>query len=108
MRVVVHPAQAAGIDVAVDLRRRERRVPEQLLDRPQVGASLEEMGRVGMPEAVRVRKQAAEDARVEPPPAHRDEQRIAGAADELLAPVAEPEPHASHAKANPDHPQVEK
>ena len=91
MRVVVHAPPAARVDVAVDLRRREGRVPEQLLDRPQVGAAFEEMGGICMSEAVRVRQQTADDARVEPPPAHRDEQCVAGAADELRAPVAEPE-----------------
>ena len=54
VRAVVDPAQAARVDVAVDLRRRERRVAEQLLDRAQVGAALEEVRRVRVAEAVRV------------------------------------------------------
>ena len=95
MRVVVHAPQAARVDVAVDLRRRERRVAEQLLDRAQVGAALEQVGRVRVPEAVRVRQQPAEDARVEPPPADRDEQRVARAARERRPPVAQPEADAA-------------
>src|SRR4051812_7732386 len=37
MRAVVHLAQPPGVDVAVHLRRRERAVAEQLLDRAQIG-----------------------------------------------------------------------
>src|SRR4051794_18876834 len=42
---VVDAPQPAAVHVAVDLRRRERAVPEQLLDRPQVGAALEHVRR---------------------------------------------------------------
>lgn len=35
--------------VRVDLRRAQRAVPEQLLDHAQVGARLQQMGRVGVP-----------------------------------------------------------
>ena len=66
MRVVVDPAEAAGVDVAVDLRRRERRVAEQLLDRAQVGAALEEMCRVCVTQAVRMRDETSKHARLEP------------------------------------------
>ena len=38
--MVVDAAEPSGVDVAVDLRGRERRVAEQLLDRAQVGAAL--------------------------------------------------------------------
>src|SRR5262245_48186623 len=38
---VVDAAQAARVDMAVHLRRRERAVAQQLLDRAQVGAALE-------------------------------------------------------------------
>ena len=82
VRVVVDPAQAAGVDVAVDLGRRERGVAEELLDRPQVGATLEQVRRVGVAESVRVREEPAEDAGVEPPAADGDEQRVAGASYE--------------------------
>ena len=62
MTVVVDAAEAARVDVAVDLRRRERGVPEQLLDRAQVGAALEQVRGVRVPEPVRVAHQPAEDA----------------------------------------------
>ena len=60
VRAVVHAAQPPGIDVAVDLRRRERAVPEQLLDRAQVGTSLEQVGRVRVTQPVRVPEEPAE------------------------------------------------
>src|SRR6188474_3926580 len=39
----VRVAEASRIDPSVDLCRRNGRVPEQLLDRPQVGATLEQV-----------------------------------------------------------------
>ena len=42
---------------------------EQLLDRAQIGAALEQVRREGMAQAVRVRQQAAQRARVETPAA---------------------------------------
>ena len=83
------PGAGARVHVAVDLRRRERAVAEQLLDHAQVGAALEQVRGEGVPEAVRVREQAAERARVEPPAARREEQRVLGAARELGPRVAE-------------------
>ena len=62
MTVVVDAPQPARVDVAVDLRRRERGVPEQLLDRAQVGAAFEQVRRVRVPEPVRVAHQPAEHA----------------------------------------------
>ena len=85
MRAVVDLAQAARVDVAVHLRRRERAVAEQLLDRAQVGAALEQVRRERVPQPVRVRKQAAQRARVEPAAARREEERVLGAARELRA-----------------------
>jgi hypothetical protein len=41
MAAVVDLAQPPGIDVAVDLRRRQRAVAEELLDRAQICAALE-------------------------------------------------------------------
>ncbi len=89
MRAVVDAAQAAPVDVAVDLSRRQRAVPQQLLDRPQVGASLEQVGRERVPQAVRVRKQPPEHARVEPAPAGGEEKSVLGAAREQRAGVAQ-------------------
>src|SRR5690242_8511338 len=83
MRAVVDLPQAASVDVAVHLRRRERAVAEQLLDRPQVGAALEQMRRERVAQAVGMRQQAAERAGVEPPAARREEERVRGAASEL-------------------------
>ena len=80
MRAVVDLPQEAGVHVAVHLRRRERAVAEQLLDRAQVGAALEQVRREGVPQAVRMRKQAAERARVETAAARREEERVLGSA----------------------------
>ena len=91
MRTVVDLAQALRIDVAVHLRRRERAVAEQLLDRAQVGAALEQVRREGVAEAVRVRQQAAQGARVEAAAACREEERVLGAADELRSRLAQVE-----------------
>ena len=83
--MVVDAAQPAGVDVAVHLRRRERRVAEELLDRPEVGAALEEMRRERVPETVRVGDEPPERRCVEPPAARREEERVLGSADELRA-----------------------
>jgi hypothetical protein len=89
MRAVIDAPEAAPVHVAVDLRRREGAVPEQLLDRAQVGAALEQVGREGMPEPVRVRDQAPERARVEPTAAGREEDRVGGAARQRGAAVTQ-------------------
>src|SRR4029450_3323252 len=78
MRAVVDAAQAAGVDVAVDLCRRERAVAEQLLDHAEVGAALEQMGGERVAEPMRVRDQASERARVESAPPRREEKRVLG------------------------------
>ena len=65
MGSVVHAAQATAVDVAIELGRRERAVAEQLLDRAQVGTTLEQMGCECMPQAVRMSEDAAEGRRVE-------------------------------------------
>ena len=80
MARVVHATQAPRIDVAVDLGCRERRVPEQLLDRSQVGSSFEEVRRVGVPEPVRVAHHPAEHRGVERAAAHGEEERVGRAA----------------------------
>ena len=76
MRAVVHPSQAAGVDVAVDLRRRQRAVAEQLLDGAEVGAALQEMRRECVAEAMRMRGETAQRARVQPPAANGEEERV--------------------------------
>src|ERR671930_1943492 len=83
VRPVVDAAETGRVHVAVHLGRRERAVPEQLLDRPQVGAALEEVGRERVPQAVRVREEPAQRARVEPASAGGEEERVLGAAGEL-------------------------
>src|SRR5439155_9871161 len=83
MGLVVDLPQARRIDVAVHLRRRERAVPEQLLDRAQVGAALEEMRRERVPETVWVREESPERARVETAAAGGEEERVLGPAREL-------------------------
>ena len=62
---------------------------EELLDRPEVGAALEQMRRERVAQPVRVRHQPAERARVEPPAADGEEQRVLGAAGERRARVAQ-------------------
>ena len=82
---VVDLAEALAVDVAVDLRRRERRVAEQLLDRAQVGAALEQVRRERVPQPVRMRRDPSQRARVEAAAAHREEERVLGARCELRA-----------------------
>ena len=77
MRAVVDPAQALAVHVAVDLRRRERGMAEQLLDRAQVGSALEQVRCEGVAQPVRVRRDPAQRARVEPTAADGDEERSA-------------------------------
>src|SRR5207249_5137924 len=89
MGSVVHAAEALRVDVRVDLRGRERAVAEELLDRPEVGAALEQMGRERVAETVWVRAEPAERARVEPPSARGEEERVRGAGGELRSRVAE-------------------
>ena len=79
---VVDPPQPAGVDVAVDLRRRERGVPEQLLDRAEIGSAFEEMRRVRVPQPVGVAHQPAQHRRVERTTAVREEQRVVRAPGE--------------------------
>ena len=62
---------------------------EELLDRTQVGAALEEVRGERVPEAMRVGERAAERRRIQPPAAGREEQRVLRAARELRARVAE-------------------
>src|SRR5262249_56463866 len=83
MSAVVHPAQPLAVDVAVRLRRRQRAVSEQLLDRPQIGTALEQMRRERVAQSMRMREHPANRRRVEPPSARGDEERVLGAADEV-------------------------
>src|SRR5579859_316444 len=91
MGTVVDASQPATVDVAVDLRRRERAVAEELLDHPEVGAALEQVGGEGVPETMGVGDEAAQRARIEPAAAGGDEERVLRAGCELGAPVAEVE-----------------
>src|SRR5579863_3912515 len=54
VRAAVDRKQPLHLDVGVFLGGRERGVPEQLLDRPQVGAALQQVGGEGVPQGVRV------------------------------------------------------
>ena len=63
---------------------------EQLLDRPEVGAALEQVRRVRVSQAVRVGEEPTQRARVEAPPADGDEERVARAPRERRASVPEP------------------
>src|SRR5207247_10716407 len=72
-----------AVDMTVDLGRRERAVPEQLLDRPQIGAAFEQMRREGMSHAMRVCEHTPQGRGVQATPARGDEERVLGAAYEL-------------------------
>src|SRR5206468_2690410 len=89
VRAVIDLAEPARVDVAVHLRRRERGVTEQLLDRAEIGAALEQVGCERMPEPVRMTEDPAHRARVEPSAPHREKEGLVSAADEPGAPVAE-------------------
>jgi hypothetical protein len=86
---IVHPPQTASVHVAVDLRRAQRAVPEQLLDDAEVGAAFEQVCGERVTEPVRMRDHAPERARVQPAPADREEERVLGAARELRAGIPE-------------------
>ncbi len=60
---------------------------EELLDRPQVRAPLEQVRGERVAEAVRVGQEAAQRRRVQRPPAHGEEERIHRAPGELRPPV---------------------
>ena len=62
---------------------------EQLLDRAEVGAALEQMRGECVPEAVRVGEEPPQRARVEPPAARGEEEGVARAARQLRPTVAE-------------------
>jgi 3',5'-cyclic-AMP phosphodiesterase len=68
-------------------------VTEKLLDRPEVGPTFDQMGRVGVPEPVRVPDESAQVARVEATPADREEERVGGAPGQDRACVAEVPAH---------------
>ena len=71
MRTVVDAPQAARVDMAVDLRCRERRVPQQFLDHAQVGSTLEQMRRECVAQPMWVTEEPSHGARVEPTSARR-------------------------------------
>src|SRR5439155_20212781 len=85
VRLVVDAAQAAAVYMAVQLRRRQRAVTQQVLDRAQVGAALQQVRRERMPQAVRMREHAAQRRRVEPTSARRQEERVLRAGRQLRA-----------------------
>ena len=84
-RVVVDAAQSLARRRGCTSASSRASVAEQLLDRAQVGAALEQVGRERVPEPVRVRDEPAQRRGVEPPAAGREEERVLGAARELRA-----------------------
>ena len=88
MRRVVDAHQVIDRHVGVALRRRERRVAEDLLDRAQIGPAVEHVRRARVAERVRMQIGAARAERAvalhehlhgahgEPLPARREEERI--------------------------------
>src|SRR6478609_2657702 len=85
MRMVVDAPQPLRVDVAVHLGRREGAVAEELLDRAQIGAALEQMRRERMAQAMRMRNETAQGRGVETPAADGDEECILRASHELRA-----------------------
>src|SRR5215472_7353688 len=53
MRLRVDPEELCGVDVSISLRRAEARVAEELLDRTQIGAALQQMRRKRVTQGVR-------------------------------------------------------
>src|SRR5215468_10346232 len=53
VRAAVNLKQSLGVDAGIDLRRRERGMAEQFLDRAQIAATGQKVGGKGMPERVR-------------------------------------------------------
>src|SRR5216684_4661961 len=49
----VHGAQPGGLYLSVNLRRRERSMSQKLLNRPQIGSSLQKVSGEGVPQPVR-------------------------------------------------------
>src|SRR5512138_1156150 len=92
MELVVNTAEAVPADVRVDLRRRDLAVAEHELDRAQVGAALEQVGRERMTEDVRAdlgREPGAGGVLAEElPNALPGEWTAAAREEELFAPVA--------------------
>ena len=58
MRLPIHLEQLRGVDVRVALRRRQLHVPEQLLNRAQVGAALQQVRRERVAQRVRTDAEA--------------------------------------------------
>src|SRR2546429_4260789 len=85
MRLVVHAAQAAAVYMAVQLRRRERAVTEEILDRAQVGSAFQQVRCERMAQAVGMRERATQRRRVEAMSARRQEEGVVGARRQLRA-----------------------
>src|SRR2546430_17654470 len=83
MRMVVDAAQPLRIDVAVHLGRREGAVAEELLDRAQIGAALEQMRGERVAQAMRMRDETAQGRGVETPASDGDEECIFRASHQL-------------------------
>src|SRR5919108_5459205 len=83
MGAVVDAAESFGVDMAVDLGRGERRVAEELLDRPKVGAAFDEVRGEGVTKAVRVGHQPTEGGRVETSAGRREEEDVCRATCQL-------------------------
>ena len=62
---------------------------QELLNRAQVGAAFEQVRREGVPQSVRMGEQPPERARVEPPSARGEEERVLRAPGELRPGVAQ-------------------
>src|SRR4029077_3399693 len=73
VRAEVRLAPVAVRDVRVSLRRADVRVPEHLLDAPEIGSALEEVGGKRMPQQVRVDASGLEPGAIGQAP--QDEER---------------------------------
>jgi hypothetical protein len=78
--------------MAVDLSRRERCVPQELLDRAKVCAAFEQMGGESVSKLVGVREEAAQCRRVQRPPPRGKKESVLGATRKRGAGVREVPP----------------
>src|SRR3954469_3222015 len=88
----VELSSSAVADMCVELCGRQIRVPQHLLDAPQIGATLEQMCRERVPEQVRVDGARLEAGLVGEPPEHEEDtgarQSASLRVQEQLRPVA--------------------
>ena len=89
MSLVVDAPEATAVDMAVQLRRRQRTMAQELLDGSEVGAAFHWMRRERMSQPVWVGEYATQRRGVEPLATRRQEQRVLRARHQLRSRFAE-------------------